>query len=231
MLVRPQEELSLVREGLLELDHLGFNHHRSSSWADPMRKKNDNPRAHHHCLGSQRGLCFAPRGKQSVNRQAIDELKRQIPLMVSFHNRPVLDRAGQYPPAPSIGPNQVPLTLEEKEEKTKLDVHGLGCKRLESRRKLTPTTKVNGAMEKTTRVSVSITIPAAITTRLRESAAPATASIAANNTPPGTMAAIIAVRAFDSVCTLRARQASCGPTWTCTGCSGGNPSWRRDRRV
>jgi CHC2 zinc finger len=38
--------------------------------------------AHHPCLGSQRGLAYAAdRGKKSVNRQALDELKQQIPLM------------------------------------------------------------------------------------------------------------------------------------------------------
>jgi DNA primase len=40
--------------------------------------------AHHPCLGSgsQRGLPYsADRGKKSVNRQALDELKQQIPLM------------------------------------------------------------------------------------------------------------------------------------------------------
>src|SRR6516165_6260240 len=37
---------------------------------------------HHRCLGSQRRLPYsADRGKQSVNRQALDELKQQIPLM------------------------------------------------------------------------------------------------------------------------------------------------------
>src|SRR5947199_8784410 len=39
-------------------------------------------RAHHRCLGSQRGLPYsADRGKKSVNRQALDDLKQQIPLM------------------------------------------------------------------------------------------------------------------------------------------------------
>ena len=38
--------------------------------------------AHHRCLGSRRGLPYsAHRGKKSVNRQALDELKQQIPLM------------------------------------------------------------------------------------------------------------------------------------------------------
>jgi DNA primase len=38
--------------------------------------------AHHPCLGSQRGLPYsANRGKQPVNRQALDDLKQQIPLM------------------------------------------------------------------------------------------------------------------------------------------------------
>ena len=38
--------------------------------------------AHHRCLGSRRGLPYsAVRGKKSVNRQALDELKQQIPLM------------------------------------------------------------------------------------------------------------------------------------------------------
>src|SRR5207247_1486641 len=37
---------------------------------------------HHPCLGSQRGLPYsADRGKQSVTRRALDELKQQIPLM------------------------------------------------------------------------------------------------------------------------------------------------------
>jgi DNA primase len=39
-------------------------------------------RAHHRCLGSERALPYsADRGKKSVNRQALDELKQQIPLM------------------------------------------------------------------------------------------------------------------------------------------------------
>ena len=38
--------------------------------------------AHHPCLGSRRGLPYsADRGKKSVNRQALDELKQQIPLL------------------------------------------------------------------------------------------------------------------------------------------------------
>src|SRR2546425_5779800 len=38
--------------------------------------------AHHRCLGFQCGLPYsADRGKKSVNRQALDELKQQIPLM------------------------------------------------------------------------------------------------------------------------------------------------------
>ncbi len=38
--------------------------------------------AHHPCLGSRRALPYsADRGKKSVNRQALDELKQQIPLM------------------------------------------------------------------------------------------------------------------------------------------------------
>ena len=37
---------------------------------------------HHPCLRSQRGLPYsADRGKKSVNREALDELKQQIPLM------------------------------------------------------------------------------------------------------------------------------------------------------
>src|SRR5258708_6179588 len=37
---------------------------------------------HHPCLGSGRALPYsANRGKKSVNRQALDELKQQIPLM------------------------------------------------------------------------------------------------------------------------------------------------------
>jgi hypothetical protein len=39
-------------------------------------------RIHHLCLGSQRSLPYsADRGKQSVNRRALDELKQQIPLV------------------------------------------------------------------------------------------------------------------------------------------------------
>ena len=38
--------------------------------------------AHHPCLGSQRDLPYsANRGEQSMNRIALDELKRQIPLL------------------------------------------------------------------------------------------------------------------------------------------------------
>lgn len=38
--------------------------------------------AHHRCLGSGRALPYsADRGKKSVNRQTLDDLKRQIPLM------------------------------------------------------------------------------------------------------------------------------------------------------
>src|SRR5499427_10794049 len=38
--------------------------------------------SHHHCLGSRRALPYsADRGKKSVNRQALDDLKQQIPLM------------------------------------------------------------------------------------------------------------------------------------------------------
>src|SRR6516225_971744 len=38
--------------------------------------------AHHRCLGSQRALPYsAHRGKKSVNRQTLDDLKQQIPLM------------------------------------------------------------------------------------------------------------------------------------------------------
>jgi hypothetical protein len=38
--------------------------------------------AHHPCLGSRRPLPYsAQRGKKSVNRQALDDLKQQIPLM------------------------------------------------------------------------------------------------------------------------------------------------------
>ena len=38
--------------------------------------------AHHRCLGSHRGLPYsADRGKKSVNRQALDDFKQQIPLM------------------------------------------------------------------------------------------------------------------------------------------------------
>ena len=42
--------------------------------------------AHHRCLGSQRALPYsASRGKKSVNREALDELKEQIPLMGYLH--------------------------------------------------------------------------------------------------------------------------------------------------
>src|ERR1700689_1744579 len=38
--------------------------------------------AHHCCLGSQRALPYsADRGKKSMNREALDDLKEQIPLM------------------------------------------------------------------------------------------------------------------------------------------------------
>jgi hypothetical protein len=38
--------------------------------------------AHHPCLGSHRALPYsADRGKKSVNRQTLDDLKQQIPLM------------------------------------------------------------------------------------------------------------------------------------------------------
>src|SRR5215468_10287048 len=38
--------------------------------------------SHHHCLGSHRALPYsADRGKKSVNRQTLDDLKQQIPLM------------------------------------------------------------------------------------------------------------------------------------------------------
>jgi len=38
--------------------------------------------AHHPCLGSGRGVSYsADRGKKSMSRQALDELKRQIPLL------------------------------------------------------------------------------------------------------------------------------------------------------
>src|SRR5215467_6035166 len=38
--------------------------------------------AHHRCLGSRHALPYsADRGKKSVNRQALDDLKQQIPLM------------------------------------------------------------------------------------------------------------------------------------------------------
>src|SRR6516165_10469061 len=38
--------------------------------------------AHHRCLGSHRALPYsADRGKKSVNRQTLDDLKQQIPLM------------------------------------------------------------------------------------------------------------------------------------------------------
>src|SRR5271168_364403 len=42
--------------------------------------------AHHRCLGSQRALPYsAHRGKKSVNREALDDLKQQIPLMGYLH--------------------------------------------------------------------------------------------------------------------------------------------------
>src|ERR1700683_5137326 len=44
---------------------------------------------HHPCLGSGRGLPYsANRGRRSVNRMAIDELKQQIPLLeyLQAHN-------------------------------------------------------------------------------------------------------------------------------------------------
>ena len=38
--------------------------------------------AHHRCLGSRRTLPYsAPRGQKSVNRQNLDALKRDIPLL------------------------------------------------------------------------------------------------------------------------------------------------------
>src|SRR5580698_10629167 len=42
--------------------------------------------AHHRCLGSGSALPYsADRGKKSVNREALDELKEQIPLMGYLH--------------------------------------------------------------------------------------------------------------------------------------------------
>ena len=42
--------------------------------------------AHHRCLGFGRALPYsAHRGKQSVNREALDDLKEQIPLMGYLH--------------------------------------------------------------------------------------------------------------------------------------------------
>jgi DNA primase len=42
--------------------------------------------AHHRCLGSQRALPYsADRGKKSVNREALDDLKEQVPLMGYLH--------------------------------------------------------------------------------------------------------------------------------------------------
>jgi CHC2 zinc finger len=39
--------------------------------------------AHHRCLGSRHGLPYSTdRGKKSVNRRDLDELKQQIPLMI-----------------------------------------------------------------------------------------------------------------------------------------------------
>jgi hypothetical protein len=57
----------------------------------------------------------------------------------------------------------------------------------------------------------------------RDKAAPATARIAATSTPPGTNAATVAARAFDSLLTLGALQGSYGPTWMCTGSPAGCP--------
>src|SRR5438876_701472 len=48
---------------------------------------------HHRCLGSRRALPYsANRGKQSVNRMALDELKQQIPLLeyLQAHDGPGL---------------------------------------------------------------------------------------------------------------------------------------------
>jgi hypothetical protein len=101
--------------------------------------------------------------------------------------------------------------------------HELGCKRLLRRRKLTPTMSVSGAMVKTTRVSANMPTPAANIILRRDKAAPATARIAATSTPPGTIAATIAARAFDSLLTLGALQGSFGPTWICTGSPAGCP--------
>src|SRR5215469_15210047 len=86
---------------------------------------------------------------------------------------------------------------------------------------LTPATRVNGATVKPTRVSASIPIPAAMSTRLRESTAPAIASIAATSNPPGTMTVTMAAPLLDSACTLSARQVSCGPISAYIVCSGG----------
>jgi hypothetical protein len=54
-------------------------------------------------------------------------------------------------------------------------------------------------MVKTTRVSANMPIAAANIILRRDKAAPVTASIAAASNPPGTMAATIAARAFDSL--------------------------------
>src|SRR5437016_85091 len=56
--------------------------------------------AHHPCLGSQGGLPYsANRGKKSVNRQALDDLKQQIPLMGYL-------QAHDWQPARPLGPGR-----------------------------------------------------------------------------------------------------------------------------
>jgi len=69
---------------------------------------------------------------------------------------------------------------------------------------------VSGAIVKTTRVSANMPIAAANIIRRRDKAALATARIAATSTPPGTITATIAARAFDSLLTLKALQGSFG---------------------
>ena len=49
---------------------------------DPIPKSTLSAGTHHHCLGSARAVPYsAARGKESVSRQALDELKQQIPLL------------------------------------------------------------------------------------------------------------------------------------------------------
>ena len=56
---------------------------------------------HHRCLGSGRALPYsADRGKKSVNRQALDELKQQIPLMGYL-------QAHDWQPGPATQPRPI----------------------------------------------------------------------------------------------------------------------------